>query len=246
MSLERCRVVLVRTQFAGNLGSTARIMRNMGMTDLRLVSPEADPADRQAKQLSTHGEEILNNARVVQDLGDALADCTLVVATSGRTGGFYRQQSVGSPREIGQAMVSHLSTGPAALVFGPEATGLTNDEITRCQRLIHIPADPGYPALNLAQAVTICLYEIRCAWLEQTTIQSTLEPPASFDHIDRMFAQLKAALEDIHFLYGPNADALMHALRQIISRAQPNATEVDILFGLARQMQWYVKNGSRK
>src|ERR1700756_4804800 len=98
--LERCRVVLVQPRIAGNIGATARIMRNMGLTDLVLVAPEADPHDRNAHQLSTHGEELLHRARIVDDLGAAVSDCLLVVGTSARTGGLFRRQALGWPDEL--------------------------------------------------------------------------------------------------------------------------------------------------
>ena len=131
-----------------------------------------------------------------------------------------------------------LASGPVALVFGPEPTGLTNEEVTHCHHLIHIPADPTYPALNLAQAVAICLYEVHCARLNAEHLSPSAEPPAPFEMQDRMFEHLRTALEEIHYLYGPNADALMHGLRHLIGRARPTAMEVDLLFGLARQMRW--------
>src|SRR5262249_38842421 len=153
-----CQVVLVRPAIAANLGAAARVMRNMGLSELVLVAPAADPADRNARQLSTHGEAILEQARVVAELGEAVADCPFVVGTSARIGGPYRRQSVGPPEAIMPRVVEALRTGPAALVFGTESNGLSNAEVTRCHSLIHIPADPAYPALNLAQAVAICLY----------------------------------------------------------------------------------------
>jgi tRNA/rRNA methyltransferase len=244
MSLASLRVVLVRPEVAGNLGATARIMRNFGFTDLRLVAPVADPGDPNARQLSTHGESILDSCRIVPDLSDALSDCALAVGTSARTGGPVRRQSVGTPRKIAPKIVTALASGPVALVFGPEPTGLTNDEVTRCHHLIHIPADPTYQALNLAQAVAICMYEVHCARLDAEHLSPSAEPPAPFEMQDRMFEHLRTALEDIHYLYGPNADALMHGLRHLIGRARPTAMEVDLLFGLARQMRWIA--GQRK
>jgi tRNA/rRNA methyltransferase len=244
-SLSSCRIILVRPQVAGNLGATARVMRNFGLSDLCLVDPVADPGDPQARQLSTHGESILNQAHIVPDLVDALADCVVVVGTSARIGGSVRQQSVGTPRQIAPSIISALAAGPAALVFGPEPTGLTNDEVTHCHYLIHIPADPTYPALNLAQAVAVCLYEIRCAWLEVEGAISAIEPPAPFAMQERMFEQLRTALEEVHYLYGPNAEALMHGLRHLIGRAGPTAMEVDLLFGLARQLRWIAARAPR-
>src|SRR5581483_5639186 len=108
-------------------------------------------------------------------------------------------------------LVAALDDGPAAVVFGPEPSGLSNEEVIRCHYLIHIPADPGYPALNRAQAVAICLYELRQAWQRRSTPEAAREPPAPVAAQEQMFAHLRAALEEIHFLYGANADTLMHA-----------------------------------
>jgi tRNA/rRNA methyltransferase len=233
-----CRVVLLRPQVAGNLGATARVMRNMGLSDLVLVAPEADPRDPNARQLSTHGEDILNRCRIVADLSDAVADCVMVAATSARLGGLFRRQTLGMPEEILPRLLVAISRGPVALVFGPEPSGLSNAEISRCHYLIHIPTDPAYPALNLAQAVAICLYELRRLWLHATPPIQSPEPIAPFVEQERMFEKLQEGLEQIHFLYGDKADSLMHALRHLIARAGPTAMEVDVLFGLARQLRW--------
>jgi len=244
MALSNCRVVLVRPQIAGNLGATARVMRNLGLTDLVLVAPEANPADQRARRLATHGQKILDGARTVADLGEAVADCLLVVGTSARTGGLVRRQSVGPPDDILPGFVEVLAAGPAALVFGPERTGLTNAEVTRCHHLITIPADPDYPALNLGQAVGICLYELRRAWLRRGGPLLPTEAPAGFAEQERAFDHLRRALEALHFLYGPKSDALMHALRHLLGRARPTPMEVNVLHGLARQILWYVEKYS--
>jgi tRNA/rRNA methyltransferase len=237
--LTNCRVVLVRPEVAANVGATARVMRNMGLTDLVLVAPVADPTDRSARQLSTHGEAILDRCRVVAELGEAVADCVFVAGTSARLGGLFRRQSVGTPPEVLPRLVDLLDGGPAALVFGPEPTGLTNAEVSRCHFLLHVPTDPTYSALNLAQAVAICLYELRSAWLRRTEPLTPREPPAPFAQQERMFEQLRAALEEVHFLYGEKADALMHGVRHLIGRAGPTPMEVEMLFGLARQLRWF-------
>ncbi|HLJ91784.1 MAG TPA: RNA methyltransferase [Gemmataceae bacterium] len=244
MSLHRARVVLVRTQIAENLGAAARVMRNLGLNDLVLVSPEANPADRQARRLSTHGEAVLDQARIVPDLSEAVADCVLVAGTSARTGQLIRGQ-FDRPDTIMPRLIESMGAGPVALVFGPERNGLTDHELTRCHHRIHIPTDPAYPALNLAQAVAICGYELRRAWLTQTQPAEETAPPATFAAMDRMFADLRASLEAIHFLYGPKADSLMHALRHLISRARPTEMEVGMLFGLARQIRWFVEQQMR-
>jgi tRNA/rRNA methyltransferase len=239
MTLDNCRIVLVRPEIAGNVGATARVLRNMGLSRLVLVAPKADPADRQARQFSTHGEVILDNAVLVPELDQGVADCVLVAGTSARTGGLYRRQSVGWPDEVMPRLIEAAAGGPVALVFGPEPTGLSNAEVMRCHYLINIPADPTYPALNLAQAVAVCTYELRRAWLRAERPAAEREPVAPVVMQERMFEQLRESLTEVGFLFGDRADALMHGLRHLIVRAQPTEMEVNLLFGLARQLRWY-------
>jgi tRNA/rRNA methyltransferase len=243
MSLANCRVVLVRPRIAANVGAVARVMRNFGLSELVLVAPEAELDDPRGRTLATHAEDILDAARVVADFDAAVADCQLVAGTSARTGGLFRRQSVGTPEEILPRLLPALASGPAALVFGPEPSGLANDEVARCHYLIHIPTDERHPALNLAQAVAVCLYELRRTWLSQTEPRQPAEPAADFAAQEHMFARLRESLEGIHFLYGDKAEALMHALRHLLGRARPTEMEVKLLLGLARQVRWFVDHG---
>ncbi len=267
MSIEHCRVVLIETHYPGNLGATARVMRNFGLSELVLVSPVADRRERNAHQMATHGEEILNGARIVSDLSEAISGCVLVVGTSARTGGLFRQQSVGTPPEVMPRVVEVLQQArPAAILFGPESTGLTNEIVTRCHNLIEIPTADEYSSLNLAQAVAICLYELRSAWRNSSLLPSggggpgvsgrSLRTPqllssgrqnadddlAIVETQEHMFGQLKAALEEIHFLFGDKAGPLMHAVRHLLGKARLTEMEVKVLLGLARQIRWYVAN----
>ena len=237
-NLSHCRIVLVRPHYAGNLGATARVMRNFGLSDLVLVAPYASTNDLEARRMATHGLSVLDAARAVPELGHAVADCVFTLATSGLAAGVVRETFVGTPEEKLPALLAAMASGPVALVFGPEPSGLSNAEISRCHYLIHIPTDPAYPALNLAQAVAICLYELRRLWLHATPPIQSPEPIAPFVEQERMFEKLQEGLEQIHFLYGDKADSLMHALRHLIARAGPTAMEVDVLFGLARQLRW--------
>jgi len=238
MSLQHCRVVLVRPQVPGNLGATARVLHNFGLEQLVLVAPHADPLDPEARKFSTQAEHLLHAARSVPDLDTALTGCVLAVGTSARQGGLFRKQAVGPPDEILPKVVTALHGGPAALVFGPEPTGLSNADIARCQYLIHIPTEPAYPALNLAQAVAICVYELHQAWRQATVPPEPREPPAPWEAQERMFVHLQTALEEVHFLYGPKAEPLMFAVRHLLGRAQLTEMEVKLLHGLARQLQW--------
>jgi tRNA/rRNA methyltransferase len=216
-------------------------LRNFGLTDLVLVAPEADLTAPEARRLSAHGEGVLERARVVDSFGEAVADCLFVAGTSARAGGLVRRQSVGPPDRVLPLLAAGLNEGPAALVFGPERDGLTDAEVSRCHYLISIPADPAYPVLNLAQAVAVCLYELRRAWQARTEPPPSQLPAAGQADLDRMFAGLQSALEDVHFLYGPKAEALMHGLRHLLARARPTEMEVKLLHGLARQLRWFAR-----
>ena len=233
------RVVLVRTEIAGNIGSVARVMGNMGLADLVLVSPVADPAGEQAEAMATHhARGLLRGARVVPDLASALADCVLSVATSAIVGGQFRRQNVGAPEQIAPAVVEAMRSGVVALVFGPEPTGLDNDEVSRCHHQIHIPTAPAHAALNLAQAVAVCLYEIRRAWLQASGEGIPRQEVAPVAEQDLMFAHLEGGLDAIGYLRGHRGPALMHAIRHLIGRAGPSPMEVNLLLGLARQLRW--------
>jgi len=238
---ERVRVVLVRPSIAGNIGATARVMRNFGLAQLTLVQPHADPLDVEARKLSTQGEPILYSARSAADLLEAVGDCILVLATSARVGGLIRRDMVISPRQAAQRAWELARSGNIAWVFGPEQTGLLNHEISRCHYLVHIPADASYPVLNLAQAVAICLYEqYQSASGGVLPVAPRSAAPAAL--LERMFQHLRQALEELHFLWGERAEYLMHGLRHLLSRALPNPEEVDIVMGLARQIRWYVRH----
>ncbi|MBX9585533.1 MAG: RNA methyltransferase [Gemmataceae bacterium] len=242
MTLSNCRVVLVRPHYAGNLGSVARAMRNFGLADLALVAPYCSPNDLDARRLATHGLPVLDAARTVPDLGEALADCTLALATSGLTAGIAKRGMTGTPAELmPRAVEAAAAGGRVGLVFGPEPHGLANDEIGRCHGLVHIPVDPEFSSLNLAQAVTICCYELRKAWSAAENAGRAIQlpaqsPPAPHAEQERAYEHLREALAAVGFLFGTRADALMHAVRQLVGRAGPTSQEVRLLHGLARQL----------
>jgi tRNA/rRNA methyltransferase len=239
--VSRCRVVLVRPEVAGNIGATARAMRNFGLTELVLVSPVADPLSDESRQRSTHGESILLNARQVLTLDDALAGCIASVAATARTGGLFRESRIAEPGDVVSRVLPLLGAGPVALVFGPEPSGLTNDEVARCDHLLTIPTDPTYPALNLSHAVAVCLYEFRRQWAGSPTLTHA-DPPAADDEREQMFRHLRSALEGVHFLWNEKADLLFNGLRQLITRAGPTHNEVMLLHGIASQLEWVVRN----
>lgn len=244
--MKACRVVLVRPEVAGNIGAAARVMRNFGLDDLVLVAPVADRLDAQARARATrHGLAVLEAARVVADLESALADCVLAAATSALTGGLYRRQTAATAEELAPRVVEAMASGKVALVFGPEPHGLSNDEVARCHWLMHVPAEEEYSALNLAQAVAICAYEVHRAWRRGGAAPAAEEAVAPYAEQERMFAHLQRGLEAVGYLDGVRGDVLMFALRNLIARARPSAMEVRLLHGLARQLAWVAKGARR-
>jgi tRNA/rRNA methyltransferase len=243
--LGNTRVVLVRPHYAGNVGAVARLMANFGVNQLTLVSPYADPKSEEARRLSTHSEHLLDTAKLVETLDEAVADCRVVLATSANVEGVYRTHNHGRPEEVLPALIDALPDGPCALVFGPEPSGLSNAEIARCHGLIRILTDATYSSLNLSHAVAICLYELRKLWLASQAISThPSQKVAPYEDQERMFESLREALTAVHFLWGTKADSLMHAVRHLIARARPSPNEVRILFGLARQLRWVAKHGA--
>jgi TrmH family RNA methyltransferase len=234
--ISNCRVVLVRTHYAGNIGSAARAMKNFGLHDLVLVDPVANVVAHEARMLATNGVDILDAAKTVATLEEAVADCAMVVATSGESAGTLRVTCRGTPTDVFPRFRETLATSRCALVFGPEPHGLSNEEIARCQGLLVLPTDPAYTSLNLSLSVGITLYELRNC-IEGST-PSVTRSPANFTDFDRAMNHLHAAMTDVRFLFGQNADALMNAFRYLVARAQPTEQEVKMLHGLARQLEY--------
>ena len=236
MSLARCRVVLVRPHYAGNLGSVARVMANFGLSELVLVNPVANRQTIEAVMMATHGLTILNGAREVGSLAEAVADCGLVLSTSGEVGGLARKGYWGTPAEQLPRLLDTLPQAPCAVVFGPEPHGLTLDEITACHGMMFIPTAAGHESLNLAQAVAVVLYELHKLSLTHEGKGQPPEPPASFEAQERMFAHLKESLAAQRFLWDFRSDGIFHVLRTVIARGQPTMKELKVFHGLAQQL----------
>ncbi len=244
MSLNNLRIVLVRPQYSGNIGAVARAMRNMGFNELTLVNPL--PLHRaQADIMAVHARDVLDTMSVHSSLRAAIGDCGLVVGTTCRPG-LYRDTAV-SPRTLAPHIVTMAAANHVALVFGPEESGLTNEDLRVCHRLISIPTDAGYSSLNLAQAVLLCCYEIfLAAQAEQEDTVSKGHPLALAEQQELMYEKLKQALLRIGFLHGDNPEHIMFALRRILGRTGLEERDVRILLGMARQIDWYANGGWRQ
>lgn len=220
------RIVLADTSHPGNIGASARAMRNMGLRELVLVRPQAPPDAEAAR--AAGGAELLARARIEPSVEAAVADCGLVLGTSARSRSANFR--VIDPRAAAAELAAASAVRPAAVLFGGERNGLSNADLARCQALVRIPADPGYESLNLAQAVQIVCYEIRLAL--GTAASGPAEPPASVREMEALDAHLEAVLGRVGFMHEGNASQLAPRIRRLLARAVPDAGEVRILRGL--------------
>ena len=238
MSLVNLRIVLVRPKYSGNIGATARAMRNCGMTELHLVNP--DPIQRDlADALAVHAKDVLDTMQIHSSLRAAVSPCGLVVGTTCRTG-LYRE-GAGRLEARAAEIVTSLKSNRVALVFGPEDSGLSNEDLRCCHTLLTIPTDPTFASLNVAQAVLLCCHAV-FRGARQTQAD---DPPvvASSERQELMYAKLKAALLQVGFLPQDNPEHIMLALRRLFGRAGLEDRDVRILLGIAHQIEWYAKGG---
>ncbi|MFC0678961.1 RNA methyltransferase [Lysobacter korlensis] len=240
-ALQRLRIVLVGTQHPGNMGSAARAMKTMGLSNLVLVAPEKPP-DAESYALAAGADDLLAAAATHATLAEAVADCTRVYGCTARSRRIALDEL--APREAAErALEAAGSEGEVALVFGRERTGLDNDELQLCHAAVHIPANPGYSSLNLAAAVQVISYELRLAALAvqaaapRVEDDARREPPASHAQLEGMFGQLAETLDDIDFHKGRTPEAAMRKLRRIFLRAGLDEREVRLLRGVLSDAQ---------
>jgi tRNA/rRNA methyltransferase len=267
------RIVLVEPAGALNVGSVARVMKNMGLRHLVLVNPRCDVASAEARQMAVHAADVLSAADRVATLAEALQGCQRVIATIGRDRAFPIPLE---PPHV--ALPWLLAAGTAALVFGREDRGLTNDELKYAQRLVQIPTNPAYPSLNLAQSVAICCYELvvgrsqlecRTAADESQTSDGTIlmppplppplhvpatpysslskpSTPPSFQSLEGFYQDLETLLLNIGYLYPHTAASRMEKFRWLLNRSSPSEQDVAMLRGILRQLQWALANPAKK
>lgn len=229
---------MVRPQGSGNIGSVARAMKNLGAKELAIVG-KARTRSFWARAMAVHGRDVLAETKCYESIRAAIADCTLVVGTTCRSG-LYRSHSR-SPREVAPEIVRAAGKGKVAILFGPEDHGLSNKDLEHCQLLVTIPTHPEYQSLNVAQAAVICLYEVYVASLVSAGESSINRAEA--EHIERLFDIMRNALLKIGFLDSENPEHMLLALRRIFGRAGLEDKDVRILTGMFRQIEWYADRG---
>jgi tRNA (cytidine32/uridine32-2'-O)-methyltransferase len=234
--LDQIRIVLVGTTHTGNMGSVARAMKTMGLSQLWLVAPKELP-DGQAYALSAGASEVLANAKVVDNLEEAIGGCGLIVGASARSRTLSWPML--EPRECGEKAVFEAQQKPVALVFGRESNGLSNEELQLCNFHVCIPANPEYSSLNLAMAVQIVTYEVRVAALAAKPLAKIVDETVypSSEQMERFYQHLEQTLNDTGFIIKQHPGVVMTKLKRLFTRARPEEAELNILRGILTSMQ---------
>ncbi len=245
------RIVLINTSHSGNIGSAARAMKTMGLTDLVLVDPvDFDPKNptEVSVSMATGAASLMCDARVVSTFAEAIEDVSIVLGASARSR--HIPWPLMHPRAAaGKAIDVLKNKQKVALVFGRERTGLTNEELSMCQVHVHIPTNEEFSSLNVASAVQVLSYEMRMAVLAAT---GKLEADYSGDwgvswdndlanqaEINGFIEHLESTLVEIDFLDPTNPRQLMPRLRRLFQRAVPDKIEINILRGILNSVKKY-------
>jgi tRNA/rRNA methyltransferase len=236
--LDRVRVVLVETSHPGNIGSAARAMKTMGLSRLYLVMPKT-VVNAQAQAMAVGAADVLASAVMCASLDEALQGTVLAVAVTAR------RRDLSHPsvnvREAAIGAAAEAQGADVAFVFGPEMSGLSNEDVLKCQRIAHIPANPEYSSLNIAAAVQVVSYELRMA-AGLTDLPATVECAlASFEEVERFYAHLERTLADVRFLNPAHPKRLMTRLRRIFGRVRLEQEEVQILRGVLKMISRAVR-----
>ena len=229
------RIVLVDTTHPGNIGAAARAMKNMALDDLALVRPTSFP-HAEATARASGADDVLVHSRVHGALAEAIADCGLIVGATARA----RQQfwTVLEPRAAATRILQASASAPAAVLFGPERVGLTNEELEKCHWLVRIPANPEYDSLNLAMAVQLVCYELYLARGSSLPGVAREVPLATAAEMERLYEHLEQAMTQVDFHDRTESGVhLMGRLRRLLNRAEPDQNEVNILRGFLTAVQ---------
>ena len=222
------RIVLVDTSHPGNIGASARAMKNMGLESLVLVRPGSHP-DPEAEARASGAADVLARARVVASVDQAIGDCGLVLGTTARARSAHWREldARAGAAEIAAAAIVR----PVAVLFGGERNGLANEDLERCEALIRIPVAADYGSLNLAQAVQIVCYEVRMTLDASVPAAAGATLPATADERRALDAHLERVMRASGFVHDGNAGQLGARVRRLLARARPDEGEVRILRG---------------
>lgn len=231
--LGNIRIVLCRPSHPGNIGSAARAMKTMGLSELYLVAPKAFPHP-ESETLASGAVDVLEQATVCETLEQALSGCVLAIGTCPRQRDLL--PALLTPESAASLAMLEAQAGRVALVFGNETCGLSKEELACCQALVTIPGNPEYSSLNLAAAVQVMAYVLRRTALRETFEQPVLDA-ADLGEVERFYAHLEETMVRIGFLNPAAPKRLMPKLRRLFSRTRLQKEEINILRGMLSAME---------
>ncbi len=235
--LSQVAIVLHKPRLAENIGACARAACNMGLERLVVVQPEDLDEERMLRLATGPAARLIRDLEVYESLAEALGPFHYIVGTTARLGGPFRQSPL-TPRELAQQLIGISQHNRIALLFGPENWGLTNEDLTYCHALVNIPT-AACSSLNLAQAVLVVAYEIFLA--RQEAPPRFVPRLANSWELETMYAQLQETLVRINYIGHQNPALWMMRLRRFFSRHGLRAAEVQVIKGICRQIDWYVR-----
>ncbi len=238
--LSNISVVLVETQQAGNIGSAARAMKNMGLSRLKLVQP-ASLLNLECRKMAAGAIKLVSQAELYSTFEEAVAQDNLVVGTTSSRKRKVRQRLY-TPRQVAPLVYTYAESNQVAIVFGPENRGLTDAQLAQCQHLVSVPAHSQQPVLNVAQTVMILGYEI--STVKDVTTRERFQL-ASHSQREQMFRHMEQVLSDIGFLSSQNPAHIMRAIKSLLGQADLAPRDVQIIRGILSQMDWYIQKGYR-
>lgn len=234
--LKNLFIILHLPKRAGNVGSTARVMKNFGVHNLRIITKKKIIETFEAKKMAVHADDILSKAEVFSGLTSALADLNIVIGTTGKK---HKE----SPERLNlrelEKILKLLHKNKIGILFGPEDRGLSGDELSYCNYALTIPTSKEYHSLNISHSVAVILYEIFSQINDFEPYKRTL---ANKESLERMYQKMREHYMDIGFLDKINPDRIMKVIRTIFDRAYLNEREVRILMGIIKQTKWYINN----
>jgi tRNA (cytidine32/uridine32-2'-O)-methyltransferase len=242
--LDSVQIILVGTTHAGNIGAVARVMKNMGLSNLTLVSSTACGPETEARPMASGAYDIVERARKTADLSKALARCVMIVGTSGRLGG--KRVYARPPSDLVPELMQTARKGPVAVMFGRESSGLTNEEMKLCTHHMIVPTNGDFASMNLAQAVAVTAYEIFNVAGIPVGFQAQASEPASAESREQMYLHLEKVLLRSGFLDPGNPLRMMRDIRRIFNKADMDERDVTIIRGIFRKMDNMIRIADEK
>lgn len=247
--LDHIRIIMVHTFHPGNIGSAARAMKTMGLSDLVLVAPKDfshEQDNEQAVSMAAGATDVLAGCRIVETLDEAIEDCQMVLATSARTRS--HPWPIKEAREVAPQIVqeagSNNGQGKVAIMFGPERMGLHNEHLRKAHYHMDIPGNEEYPVLNVASAIQIVAYE--CLMASRQTFPEATESYPQVNELNGFYEHLEDTLFNVGFLNKAHAGQAMLRLKRFFNRARPEKTELNMLRGILSGMDKLIETPSGK